>query len=184
LNPLRRKVYRPLALLILACVLILFLVVGFQANRWLGTQGARTSHVLAWLHDPTAHPEWAVKAGERCGQALFLVPTDGFIGFLWGDSFRPGHRHQGLDIFGGKGVNQAPVIAAYPGYLTRLEDWKSTVIIRIPDDPLHPGRQSGPITRYGRFGELHISRVSTRHVEVFVKQALCWLQAPPVIHST
>jgi murein DD-endopeptidase MepM/ murein hydrolase activator NlpD len=119
----------------------LFLVVGYQANRWLGMQGARASRVLAWLHDPAAHPEWAVRAGERCGQAPFLVPTDGFIGFLWGDSFRPGHRHQGLDIFGGKGVNWTPVIAAYPGYLTRLEDWKSTVIIRIPDDPLHPGQQ-------------------------------------------
>jgi len=134
-------VYHPLALFFLACLLVLFLVVGFQANRWLGTQGARTSRVLAWLHDPSAHPEWAVRAGERCGQAPFLVPTDGFIGFLWGDSFRPGHRHQGLDIFGGKGVNWVPVIAAYPGYLTRLEDWKSTVIIRIPDDPLQPGRQ-------------------------------------------
>ena len=33
------------------------------------------------------------------------------------------------------------MIAAYPGYLTRLPDWKSTVIIRIPDDPLQPGRQ-------------------------------------------
>src|SRR5690606_10798710 len=34
-----------------------------------------------------------------------------------------------------------PVVAAYAGYLTRLPDWKSTVIIRIPDDPLQPGRQ-------------------------------------------
>jgi murein DD-endopeptidase MepM/ murein hydrolase activator NlpD len=69
------------------------------------------------------------------------MPTDGFIGFLWGDSFRPGHTHQGLDIFGGEGLNVTPIIAAYPGYLTRLPDWKSTVIIRIPEDPLRPGRQ-------------------------------------------
>jgi len=32
-------------------------------------------------------------------------------------------------------------VAAYDGYLTRLADWKSTVILRIPSDPLHPGRQ-------------------------------------------
>ena len=31
--------------------------------------------------------------------------------------------------------------AAYAGYLTRLPEWKSTVIIRIPEDPLQPGRQ-------------------------------------------
>jgi hypothetical protein len=33
------------------------------------------------------------------------------------------------------------VVAAYPGYLTRLPDWVSTVIVRIPSDPLEPGRQ-------------------------------------------
>jgi len=63
------------------------------------------------------------------------------IGFLWDDSFRPGHRHQGLDIFGAEDVGVTPVIVAYPGYLTRLPDWKSSVIVRIPSDPLEPGRQ-------------------------------------------
>ncbi|HEY9526604.1 MAG TPA: hypothetical protein VIR02_05965, partial [Anaerolineales bacterium] len=29
----------------------------------------------------------------------------------------------------------------YPGYLTRLPDWKSAVIVRVPEDPLQPGRQ-------------------------------------------
>jgi hypothetical protein len=33
------------------------------------------------------------------------------------------------------------VIAAYPGYLTRMPDWKSTVIVSVPEDPLRPGRQ-------------------------------------------
>jgi murein DD-endopeptidase MepM/ murein hydrolase activator NlpD len=68
------------------------------------------------------------------------MPTDGYISFLWGDSFRLGHRHQGLDIFGGQAVGITPVVAAYPGYLTRLEAWKSAVILRIPSDPLQPGR--------------------------------------------
>ena len=97
--------------------------------------------VVAWLRDPGAHQEWAVPAGARCAEAPFILPTNGFIGYLWGDSFRPGHHHQGLDIFGGTGVNHTPVLAAYSGYLTRLEGWKSSVIIRIPEDPLHPGRQ-------------------------------------------
>jgi murein DD-endopeptidase MepM/ murein hydrolase activator NlpD len=126
---------------LLAVLFLLFLLAGYQAYRWFTAQGNRTPLVLTWLRDPGAHPEWAIQAGRRCGQAPFLHPTDGFIGYLWGDSFRPGYHHQGLDIFGGDSLNQTPVVAAYPGYLTRLPEWKSAVIIRIPDDPLHPGRQ-------------------------------------------
>jgi hypothetical protein len=33
------------------------------------------------------------------------------------------------------------VVSAYPGYLTRLPEWKSAVIVRVPEDPLQPGRQ-------------------------------------------
>ncbi len=33
------------------------------------------------------------------------------------------------------------MIAAYEGYLTRLPDWTSSVIMRVPNDPLEPGRQ-------------------------------------------
>lgn len=101
----------------------------------------RSGRVLAWLRSPLDHLEWAWQAGSRCPGAPFLLPTDGFAGYLWDDSFRPGHRHQGIDIFGGGEVGATPVLAAYPGYLTRLADWKSTVIMRIPSDPLQPGRQ-------------------------------------------
>lgn len=80
-------------------------------------------------------------AGTRCGDAPFIFPTDGLAGFIWDDSFRPGHRHSGIDIFGGADVGITPVVAAYPGYLTRESDWKSSVIIHVPDDPLQPGRQ-------------------------------------------
>lgn len=93
------------------------------------------------MRDASQHPEWAIRAGERCGEAPFIMPTDGLVGFLWDDSFRLGHRHQGIDIFGGTDVNVTPVIAAYPGYLTRMGDWKSSVIIRVPEDPLQPSRQ-------------------------------------------
>ena len=71
----------------------------------------------------------------------FSLPTNGYIGFLWNDSFRPGHHHTGLDIFGGTDNGITPIYAAYDGYLTRQSDWKSTVIIRIPSDPLQPDRQ-------------------------------------------
>lgn len=33
------------------------------------------------------------------------------------------------------------MVAAHDGYLTRLPDWRSSVIIRIPQDPLQPNRQ-------------------------------------------
>jgi murein DD-endopeptidase MepM/ murein hydrolase activator NlpD len=101
----------------------------------------RSKQVFTWLRNPLQHQEWARQAGERCNDAPFEIPTDGFIGFIWADSFRIGHHHQGIDIFSGTDVNVTPVYAAFAGYLTRLPDWKASVIIRIPDDPLHPGRQ-------------------------------------------
>jgi len=131
----------PVLRVILFIGLVAVLVAGYQAYRWYAERGRRAPMVFAWLRNPSAHPEWMIKAGEQCGEAPFLMPTDGLVGFLWGDSFRPRHSHQGLDIFGGGELNQTAVIAAYPGYLSRLPDWKSTVIVRIPEDPLQPGRQ-------------------------------------------
>jgi len=101
----------------------------------------RSVRVMQWIRNPEEYSNWAVAAGERCSGAPFAMPTDGFIGFLWNDSFNPGHHHTGLDMFGGTDPGVTPVLAAYDGYLTRLSDWKSTVIIRIPQDPLQPGRQ-------------------------------------------
>ena len=135
-----RKIH-PIARLLLFILLVGVIVVGYQAYNWLNRGGRRAPRVFAWLRDPQSNPEWTIKMGERCGSAPFVMPTNGFVGFIWGDSFRPGHKHQGLDIFGGEGLNQTPVIAAYPGFLSRLPDWKSSLIIRIPDDPLHPGQQ-------------------------------------------
>lgn len=126
---------------VLAVLILVVVVVVFLFSQGYSLNITRTRHVLSWLRNPGAYTEWNVQAGERCGDAPFLMPTSGFIGFLWDDSFRLGHHHQGIDIFGGDALNVTPVVAAYPGYLTRLPDWKSTVIVRIPEDPLHPGRQ-------------------------------------------
>jgi len=102
---------------------------------------ARLARFREYRSDPAAHSDWAIRAGDRCGTAPFLLPTDGLVGFVWGDSFRPGRAHQGLDIFGPDGLGETPVVAAYDGYLTRLPEWRSAVIVRIPEDPLQPGRQ-------------------------------------------
>jgi peptidoglycan LD-endopeptidase LytH len=82
-----------------------------------------------------------VRAGTKCQGAPFTLPTGGMIGYLWGDTFEPGHPHQGIDIFGGSQPGETPIYAAYDGFLLRSADWKSTVAIRIPSDPLQPGRQ-------------------------------------------
>ncbi len=125
----------------IALVLILILVGLYFAYPWLRTRVGRSKRLVEWLNDPSAHADWSLQPGKSCGSAPFIIPTEGFVGFTWGDSLRPGNRHQGIDIFGGDVPGKTPVIAAYGGYLTLLSDWKSTVIIRIPADPLYPARQ-------------------------------------------
>ena len=127
-------------------VFVLVVVAGYfflrsAASPSLASDLSRFNRLRTWFNNPAAHADWVIHAGETCGSAPFVFPTDGYIGFIWGDSFRPGHRHQGLDIFGGEAVGVTPVVAAYGGYLSRLPDWKSSLIIRLPEDPLQPGRQ-------------------------------------------
>ena len=101
----------------------------------------RTLAVVQFIRNPQDHTDWVIPAKTRCADAPFIFPTDGMVGYLWNDTFKAGHRHQGLDIFSGTEAGVTPVYAVYDGYLTRLPDWKSAVIIRIPSDPLHPGTQ-------------------------------------------
>jgi len=127
--------------------IVSILVVGLLAGlgiylyRTFRPAATRSMDVRNWIAKGVSAPGAVIRAGERCGDAPFGYPTNGLIGFLWGDSFRPGQKHQGLDIFGGENVGMTPVVAAYDGYLSRLPDWKSSVILRVPNDPLQPGRQ-------------------------------------------
>jgi len=122
--------------LFFSLIVISILVAAFLMYERINSPDGRTGRVLLWLREPQEHRDWAVQAGESCQGSPFIQPTDGFIGYLWNDSFRPGHHHQGLDIFGGEQAGVTPVMTAYDGYLTRLPEWKSTVIVRIPEDPL------------------------------------------------
>lgn len=127
---------------LITSILAVALVVGgiflYQSGR---PRGVRAAKVFAWLNAPSLHENYVIAVGTRCGNAPFIFPTTGVVGFLWDDSFQPGHRHQGIDIFAGTGTNVTPVIAAFAGYLTRMLAWKSSVIVRVPSDPLRPGRQ-------------------------------------------
>jgi len=125
----------PLVVIVTTAVVYVFFNIG-RGNP------IRSRRVISWIRDPQSHLDWLSKAKTRCYPTTpFVFPTDGYIGYLWDDSFRPGHRHQGIDIFSKDGSGETPVYAAASGYLTRLPDWKSSLIIRIPQDPLQPGRQ-------------------------------------------
>jgi hypothetical protein len=127
--------------LIASIIIVALLAAAGTAYYLYRPNSARMLAFRTWMNNPASHPDWKLASGSQCGSAPFHFPTDGFVGFLWGDSFRPGHRHQGIDIFAGTGIGMTRVVSAYPGFLTRLPDWKSSVIVRVPDDPLQPGRQ-------------------------------------------
>jgi len=122
-------------------IILLAIVAGFYYFVLHADTSSRSTNVIEWIKHPKDHPEWSTTAKEQCPGAVFLMPTSGFIGYLWDDSFRPGHRHSGLDIFGDSQPGITPVFAVMDGYLTREIDWKSSIIIRIPEDPLNPNRQ-------------------------------------------
>ncbi|WP_420644125.1 M23 family metallopeptidase [Candidatus Leptofilum sp.] len=129
-------------------LLVLF-IGAFVLNRGLG--------YLRLLSDPRSHSflQWAQgDSSERaalittqqdaCPGAPFILPTDGFIGLLYEDPRGPysnSNPHQGIDIFSEGNPGTAPVYAAYDGYVTRDENWRSALIVRVPDDPLRPGEQ-------------------------------------------
>ncbi len=127
---------------ILSTLFVLSIVGGYLIFRNMRSSGARSLLLRQWFRSPESRADLTIMQGEHCGDAPFIMPTNGVIGYLWDDSFRPGHRHQGLDIFGGEGLNVTPVIAAYDGYLSRLPDWTSTVIMRATNDPLQTATPS------------------------------------------
>ncbi len=129
-------------LIFLIVPIVLVIIAGiFLVLKGYFSPTGRTRKVFAFLRNPELHQDWIMPALTRCEDAPFMLPTRGMIGFIWDDSFRPGHHHQGIDIFSGTGVGETPIYAVFDGYLTRQPEWKSTVIIRIPSDPLNPDRQ-------------------------------------------
>ena len=81
---------------------------------------------------------------DTCANAPFTLPIDGFTGLLYNDPRGPYNRlrrHQGIDIFVDVAPGIQPVYAVYDGYVSRNRDWTSTLILRVPQDPLQPNRQ-------------------------------------------
>ncbi len=124
--------------------LILLVVAGYLALRWIGGSHSNSPDAIQrWFNQPASRPGLTtIMSGTTCPDAPFILPSDGFIGLLWGDPVGPYtvfNPHSGVDIFGDGVPGEVPVYAAYDGYLSRLPDWIASVIIRH-DDPLQPGR--------------------------------------------
>lgn len=124
-------------LVVLACV------AAIRIRNFIGEQRSQT--FIRWFSgDASARESLITKQQEICSGAPFILPTEGFIGLLYGDPRGPysvARPHQGIDIFSPDAAGQTPVYAAYDGYVTREEHWISSLIMRVPDDPLNPGRQ-------------------------------------------
>ena len=132
----------------LVIVLILFgvslAVGGVLLRRWLRDDSPTRVALNRWFSDPGSRDALETRLTAPCPNAPFLLPSQGFVGFLYDDHsapYTPLNAHPGVDIFGNGEVGTVPVYAAYDGYLTRLASWKSAVIIRIPHDPLDETRQ-------------------------------------------
>ena len=125
----------------LGVLLIAFLVISTVVGR----MGVRGRQFITWAQgDRDARAELVTVQREQCPGAPFVLPADGFIGLLYADPNGPysaAAPHQGIDIFSNSDPGITPVYAAYDGYITREDDWRSTLIQRVPDDPLNPGNQ-------------------------------------------
>ncbi|MFN2179522.1 MAG: M23 family metallopeptidase [Candidatus Promineifilaceae bacterium] len=114
---------------------------------WLYSQynDPRSQDFLRWWRgDQSERAAVATVQRDACPGAPFVLPAGGYIGLLYADPRGPysaANPHQGIDIFSNSEPGITPVYAAYDGYLTREADWKSSLIIRVPDDPLNPGSQ-------------------------------------------
>ena len=125
---------------ILGALAVLFVGIGLLGAVYLWRIYTRspetmqqTSQLLHWFGNVNELPEWSVEGGTYCLDAPMMLPTSGYVGFVWDDSFYPGHRHSGLDIFSpDRENNVTPIVASHDGYLTRDATWKSTIIIRHP----------------------------------------------------
>jgi peptidoglycan LD-endopeptidase LytH len=142
LNTFRRLPRRGCVLLLIVALFVLVLG-AYALLRFFGTGSNSNDAIARWFTDPSSRPALMTTMNRSaCPDAPFILPSDGFIGLLWQDPAAPytvWNPHSGMDIFGDGTPGTVPVYAAYGGYLSRLDDWLSTVIIRH-DDPLQPGR--------------------------------------------
>lgn len=119
---------------------VIALGVGVTLYNW--SRSNSLPYIYDWFQRPQTRATLTTALSAPCEGAPFLLPSSGLVGLLYADPAAPYNvfrRHSGIDIFGDGAPGEVPIVAAYDGWLTRLPDWKSTVIIRH-DDPLVSGR--------------------------------------------
>ena len=132
--------------ILLFILLLLLLYGGYRAVALaldLRRPGSR-QFVQWWQGNEVTRQALVVSERKACPGAPFILPSNGFIGLLYADPRGPystRNPHQGIDIFSNSDPGITPVYAAYDGYVTREPGWKSTLIQRVPQDPLNPSRQ-------------------------------------------
>jgi murein DD-endopeptidase MepM/ murein hydrolase activator NlpD len=141
-----RRKWRTAVLIALGAIVIIIAVVAYRSSQRVQRTGIRRTEAFAqWgSGDPAARAPLITTQREACPGAPFILPSEGFIGLLYGDPRGPyslNHPHQGIDIFSPTEAGVTPVYAAYDGYITREPGWKSALIQRVPEDPLQPDRQ-------------------------------------------
>lgn len=140
-------VRRPILGIAAALLLLLLLAaVGRLAySLWGMVTDPRNLSFASWAGgDADERSELITSQAENCPGAPFILPAEGYIGLLYGDPRGPYSRsrpHQGIDIFSDSEAGVTPVFAAYDGYITREPGWRSTLIMRVPEDPLGHQRQ-------------------------------------------
>lgn len=126
-------------------ILIVIVLLAGGWGSWRRLNNPRNQTFITWSRGSQVDREaLVIIQRETCPGAPFILPADGFIGLLYEDPRGPYSRfnpHQGIDIFSNTEPGVTPVYAAYDGYVTREESWRSTLIMRVPRDPLQPGRQ-------------------------------------------
>jgi hypothetical protein len=129
--------------LFLALIVVILLAVAWSGWRWI--HNPRNQTFLTWSRGSQVERDALIVAQrESCPGAPFILPADGFVGLLYEDPRGPYSRlnpHQGIDIFSSTEPGVTPVYAAYDGYVTREDSWRSTLIMRVPQDPLQSERQ-------------------------------------------
>ncbi len=148
-RPIRWLLHPRYRLLKLAIFLIVTIIGGYLLYRTASylyyRNDSRNLPIIQWVTgNETARADLITVRREACPGAPFTLPTDGFIGLLYADSRGPYSRfkpHQGIDIFSEGAGGETTVYAAYDGYVTRQSDWVSTLILRVPEDPLAPDEQ-------------------------------------------
>lgn len=73
----------------LSILVVALITAGVTAYRTYRPNAARLEKFYQWMRNPASRADWKLTAGTQCGSAPFIFPTDGFVGFLWGDSFGP-----------------------------------------------------------------------------------------------